>query len=85
MSRRGRGAAIGVLTALPALGLAAAANDVTTGTNVSTCNNPVLNKTLTGWDAIRGRPRCGRRSPTTPPRGSPAPPGLGWPVASGPN
>lgn len=53
MNRRRWAAVVGVLAAFPALGLAAA-NGVTTGTSVSTCNNPVLNKSLAEWGAIRG-------------------------------
>src|SRR4051812_44171790 len=44
---------IGLVAAAPALGVAVA-DAPTAGTNVSTCNNPVLNKSLAEWGTLRG-------------------------------
>ena len=49
---------IALVAAVPAVGTATRAATVadgpTAGTNVSTCNNPVLNKSLAEWGALRG-------------------------------
>jgi hypothetical protein len=46
-------AAVGFLTALSVVNVSSA-QPSRVGTNVSTCNNPVLNKALTEWGPIRG-------------------------------
>lgn len=46
-------AAVGFLIALSVVNVSSA-QPAQVGTNVSTCNNPVLNKALTEWGPIRG-------------------------------
>jgi hypothetical protein len=48
------GSVVGVTTALVLGGVSVAQPPVGAGTNVSTCNNPVLNKTLAEWGSLRG-------------------------------